>query len=170
MLRGGVSQGGRLKVIADKKGVVGILPLDKTALICGGQMEEGGVPSPEGTPPRRIRRALLMLCCLSVVLLCRNSVFPTPSFPSSFSLSTCWELLQSPALLLPDSTQRSQDELLSVTHTPLCHGAAWGPGHLFPRPARKLEGEASSPAEVYDDAPILSGAPLNLLPGGIQTK
>lgn len=49
---------------------------------------------------------------------------------------------------------------------PLCRGAVWGPGHLFPWPGCELEGEVSFLAEISDEAPILSGAPLHLPAGG----
>jgi hypothetical protein len=41
-----VPQGGGLKVIAEKKGIGGISPSDRTAVISRGQMEEGKSPSP----------------------------------------------------------------------------------------------------------------------------
>ena len=126
MWRGGVSRGGDLKVTADKEGAGGLLPPARTAVICGGRVAEGGIPSPEGTPPRRILRALLVLCCPSAVFLCR-SCFPSPFFPPPAPLcppaGSCSSLPPAPALLLPDSAQRSQDELCpqhthTHTHTP----------------------------------------------------
>ena len=161
-------QGGGLKVTADKKSVGSILPPDRTAVIGGGQMEVGGIPSPEGTA--------IMHCLLFAVSPSSSAgaLFSRPILSLPVSLcppaGSCSSLLPAHAPVPPDSTRRSQDELLSLTHAPLCRGTVWGPGHLFPRPDRELAGEASSPAEVYHYAPILSGAPLNPPPGGIPIK
>lgn len=84
MLRGGVSQGGGLKVTADKKGIVGILPPDRTAVVCGCQMVEGGHPLSRRDPTMQnsesIVHALLSLRCPSLQELC----FPTSFFPFQF--------------------------------------------------------------------------------------
>ena len=71
-------QGGGLKVTADKKGVGSILPPDRTAVIGGGQMEVGGIPSPEGTAIMHC-----LLCAVSPSSSAR-ALFSAPFFLFQF--------------------------------------------------------------------------------------
>ena len=130
--------------------------------------EEGAIPFLEA-PVNREWRALFTPCHLHGPSL-QRPCFCTQCFPSQFLFpcSGSWSSLLPAAhtSLLSESTRRSQTKLLSRTHSPFCSGAA-----CRPRSPIALVWLARSLRTMpHLSAPILPGAPLNSLPGGIQTK